>query len=96
TDVAIETGEIVLIKGDLRDVVAAIRLSKQTVRKVKQNLFWALAYNVAAIPIAAGVLFPVIGLLLRPEIAAFAMSMSSVTVVTNALLLKRYNPKAQN
>ncbi|MFX0096728.1 MAG: heavy metal translocating P-type ATPase [Candidatus Hodarchaeota archaeon] len=96
TDVAIETGEIVLIKGDLRDVVAAIRLSKQTVRKVKQNLFWALAYNVAAIPIAAGILFPVIGLLLRPEIAAFAMSMSSVTVVANALLLKRYNPKPQS
>ena len=95
TDVAIETGDIVLIKGDLRDVVAAIRLSKRTVGKVKQNLFWALAYNVAAIPIAAGVLFPVIGLLLRPEIAAFAMSMSSVTVVANALLLKRYNPKGE-
>lgn len=96
TDVAIETGEIVLIKGDLRDVPAAILLSKQTVRKVKQNLFWALAYNVAAIPIAAGLLFPIIGLLLRPEIAAFAMSMSSVTVVTNSLLLKRYNPKIQD
>lgn len=96
TDVAIETGEIVLIKGDLRNVAAAIRLSKETVRKVKQNLFWALAYNIAAIPIAAGLLFPVIGLLLRPEIAAFAMSMSSVTVVTNSLLLKRYNPKTRD
>ena len=89
TDVAIETGDIVLIRNDLRDVVASIQLSKRTMSKIKQNMFWALFYNSAGIPIAAGALYPLFGLLLRPEIAAFAMAMSSVSVVSNSLLLKR-------
>ncbi len=93
TDVAIETGNIVLIKEDLRDVVTAIDLSKTTIKKIKQNMFWALFYNTLGIPIAAGILYPFFGFLLRPEIAAAAMAMSSVSVVTNSLLLKRYEPK---
>ena len=94
TDVAMETGDIVLVKDDLRDVVGAIRLSRYTLRKIKQNLFWAFFYNTAGIPIAAGVLFPLIGLLLNPIIAAAAMGFSSVSVVTNSLLMNRYRPKA--
>ena len=93
TDVAVETGDIVLIRDDLRDVVSAIQLSKQTVRKFKQNLFWAFFYNTALIPIAAGILYPLLGILLDPIYAAAAMSSSSVTVVTNSLLLKRFTPK---
>ena len=89
TDVAIETADIVLMRSDPRDVLAAIRLSKATVRKMKQNLFWAAAYNLIAIPVAAGVLYPAFGVLLRPEFGALAMSASSITVVTNALLLRR-------
>ena len=89
TDVAVETGDIVLMRSDPRDVLGAIRLSKATVRKMKQNLFWAAIYNVIAIPIAAGVLYPAFGILLRPEFGALAMSASSITVVTNALLLRR-------
>jgi Cu+-exporting ATPase len=95
TDVAMETGDIVLVKDDLRDVVEAIRLSRYTLRKIKQNLFWAFFYNTAGIPIAAGVLFPLIGLLLNPIIAAAAMGFSSVSVVTNSLLMNRYRPKAR-
>lgn len=90
TDVAIESGDLVLIKDDLRDVVRAIKLSRATMRKIKQNLFWAFAYNVAGIPIAAGVLFPLTGWLLKPELAGLAMALSSVSVVTNSLLLKRF------
>lgn len=93
TDVALETGGIVLIKEDLKDVVAAIQLSKQTVRKIKQNLFWAFFYNIAFIPVAAGVLYPFLGILLSPIFAAGAMAASSVTVVSNSLLLKRFQPK---
>jgi Cu+-exporting ATPase len=93
TDVAIETGGIVLIKDDLRDVVTAIQLSKRTMSKIKQNLFWAFFYNVAFIPIAAGVLYPAFGILLNPVFAAIAMAASSVTVVTNSLLLRRFTPK---
>jgi Cu2+-exporting ATPase len=89
TDVAIETADIVLMRSDPRDVLAAIRLSKATVLKMKQNLFWAAAYNLIAIPVAAGVLYPAFGVLLRPEFGALAMSASSITVVTNALLLRR-------
>ena len=89
TDVAVETGDIVLMRSDPRDVLGAIRLSKATVRKMKQNLFWAAIYNVIAIPIAAGALYPAFGLLLRPEFGALAMSASSITVVSNALLLRR-------
>jgi Cu+-exporting ATPase len=93
TDVALEAGGIVLIRNDLRDVVAAIQLSRKTMSKIRQNLFWAFAYNVAGIPIAAGVLYPFSGILLDPVIAAAAMAMSSVSVVSNALLLKRYVPE---
>jgi len=93
TDVAIETGDIVLIKNDLRDVVTAIDLSNYTIKKIKQNLFWAFIYNSAGIPIAAGVLYPISGFLLNPVIAAVAMASSSVSVVTNSLMMKRYKPK---
>jgi len=93
TDVAMETGDVVLIKDDLKDVVATIQLSRQTMRKIRQNLFWAFGYNVAGIPIAAGLLFPFTGWLLSPIIAAGAMAMSSVSVVSNAALLKRYTPE---
>jgi Cu+-exporting ATPase len=89
TDVAIESADIVLMKSDLADVAAAIRLSKATIRNIKQNLFWAFGYNVLGIPIAAGVLFLFGGPLLNPIFAAAAMSLSSVSVVTNALRLRR-------
>ncbi|HEY3062425.1 MAG TPA: copper-translocating P-type ATPase [Chloroflexota bacterium] len=92
TDVAVETGDVVLMKSDPADVLAAIKLSKATVRKMKQNLFWAAIYNVIAIPVAAGVLYPAFGLMLRPEFGALAMSASSITVVSNALLLRREVP----
>jgi len=87
TGVAIETAEVVLMRSDPLDVLAALRLSKATVTKMKQNLFWAAIYNLIAIPVAAGVLFP-LGILLRPEVGALAMSASSITVATNAVLLK--------
>lgn len=90
TDVAMETGEIVLIKDDLRDVITAIDLSKYTLRKIKQNLFWAFFYNIIGIPIAAGILYPFTGWLLSPPIAAAAMAFSSVSVVLNALSMKLY------
>ena len=89
TDVAIETGNIVLMKSDPYDIVAAIRLSKATVVKMKQNLFWAAIYNMLAIPVAAGVFYNSLGWSLRPEIAALLMSASSIIVATNAVLLKR-------
>ena len=90
TDVALETGQIVLVKNDLMDVVRAINLSRATFRKIVQNLFWAMVYNIAGIPIAAGVFYPIFGWQLRPEIAGAAMALSSVSVVTNSLLLKRW------
>ncbi|MEM3126596.1 MAG: heavy metal translocating P-type ATPase [Candidatus Woesearchaeota archaeon] len=93
TDVAIETGDIVLIKNDLRDVITAIELSRYTVRKIKQNLFWAFAYNTAGIPIAAGILYPFTGFLLNPVIAAAAMALSSVSVLGNSLLMRLYKPR---
>src|SRR5256712_1192458 len=89
TDVAIETAKVVLMKSDPSDVLRAIRLSKATVTKMKQNLFWASFYNILAIPIAAGILYPNLGIILRPEISALLMSASSIIVATNAVLLKR-------
>lgn len=89
TDVAIETAKVVLTKSDPADVLRAIRLSKATVRKMKQNLFWASIYNVLAIPVAAGVLYPAFNISLRPEISALLMSASSIIVATNAVLLNR-------
>ncbi|HEX8243797.1 MAG TPA: heavy metal translocating P-type ATPase [Longimicrobium sp.] len=90
TDVAIEASDVTLIRGDLRGVVTAIALSRATIRTVKQNLFWAFVYNVIGIPIAAGALYPLTGWLLSPVIASAAMSLSSVSVVTNSLRLKRF------
>ncbi len=89
TDVAIESGSVTLVKGDLRGIVKAIRLSRATMRNVKQNLFFAFIYNALGVPIAAGVLYPFFGLLLSPIFAGAAMAMSSVSVVTNALRLRR-------
>jgi len=89
TDVAIETANIVLMKSDPLDILRAIRLSKATVRKMKENLFWASIYNLLAIPVAAGVLYPAFKISLRPEIAALLMSISSIIVATNAVFLKR-------
>jgi len=93
TDVAIETADIVLMKSDPFDILKAIKLSKATVRKMKENLFWAAIYNILAIPVAAGVFYNSFGLSLRPEISALLMSISSIIVATNAVLLKRVEPK---
>ena len=90
TDVAMEASDVTLISGDLRGVATAVRLSKATMRNIRQNLFWAFAYNTALIPIAAGALYPLFGLLLNPVFAAAAMGLSSVTVVSNALRLRRF------
>jgi Cu+-exporting ATPase len=95
TDVAIESGDIVLIRDDLLDAVAAIQLSKKVMGRIKGNIFWAFAYNVALIPVAAGILYPSFGITFRPELAALAMAASSVTVVTLSLLLKGYIPEAK-
>jgi Cu+-exporting ATPase len=92
TDVAIESGEIVLIKDDLLDAVAAVQLSRKVMTRIKQNLFWAFAYNTALIPVAAGALYPFFGITFKPELAGLAMAMSSVTVVTLSLMLKGYVP----
>jgi Cu+-exporting ATPase len=91
TDIAVEAGDIVLMSGDLAGVAAAIRLSRATLRNIRQNLFWAFAYNVVLIPVAAGVLYPAYGVLLNPILAAAAMGLSSVTVVSNALRLRRFS-----
>ena len=93
TDVAIESADIVLMRSDLMDVVTAIKLSRATIRNIKQNLFWAFGYNVLGIPVAMGILHIFGGPLLNPMIAAGAMSLSSVSVLANALRLKRFNPK---
>lgn len=93
TDIAKETGGIVLMRDDLRDVAAAIELSRKTVAKMKQNLFWAFFYNIALIPVAAGALYPFTGILLNPIFAAIAMASSSITVVGNSLLLNKHNPR---
>jgi Cu+-exporting ATPase len=93
TDVAVETGDIVLIKNDLRDVVVAIQLSRATMRKIRQNLFWAFFYNIVLVPLAAGLFYPVLHVLFDPVYASIAMASSSVTVVGNASLLRRFKPK---
>jgi len=93
TDVAIESADIVLMKNDLKDVSSAIKLSKATLRNIKQNLFWAFFYNALGIPLAAGLLYPVLGWKLSPMYAAAAMSLSSIFVVSNALRLRRFNPE---
>jgi Cu2+-exporting ATPase len=95
TDVAIETAKVVLMKSDPLDILRAITLSKATVLKMKQNLFWASIYNLLAIPVAGGILYPNFGIVLRPEFAALLMSVSSIIVATNAVLLKRVEPKLQ-
>lgn len=91
SDIAIDSGDIVLMKSDLRDVYKAIKLSKATIRNIKQNLFWAFFYNACGLPLAAGVLYAINGMLLSPVIGGFAMSLSSVCVVSNALRLRRTN-----
>ncbi|MEK6973198.1 MAG: heavy metal translocating P-type ATPase [archaeon] len=93
TDIAIESGDIVLVKNDLRDVIVAMDLSRYAMGKIKQNFFWAFIYNVVGIPLAAGILYPFTGWLLSPIIAGTAMAFSSVSVVSNSLLMKRYKPK---
>jgi Cu+-exporting ATPase len=89
TDVAIETGDITLMNNDLRSVAMAISLSTTTMKIIRQNLFWAFIYNAIGIPIAAGILYPFGGILLNPEFAAAAMALSSVSVVSNSLRLRR-------
>jgi len=92
TDVAIEAAGVTLMRGDLRGVVAAVDLSRRTLRIVKENLVWAFGYNVVLIPVAAGLLYPLWGVLLSPMLAGAAMAFSSVSVVTNSLRLKRWKP----
>ncbi|MGI0080899.1 MAG: heavy metal translocating P-type ATPase, partial [Nitrososphaerales archaeon] len=82
-----------LMREDLKDVVAGIQLSRKTMSKIKQNLFWAFIYNVALIPVAAGGLYLIIGVLLNPILAGLAMALSSVTVLTNSLTLRRFKPR---
>ena len=88
SDIAIESASVILMRNDLRDVSRAIRLSRMTIRNIKQNLFWAFCYNTICIPVAAGILFPAFQILLTPMIAGAAMSMSSLCVVSNALRLR--------
>ena len=89
TDIAIESAEITLVKGDLNGIVKAKKLSKAVMKNIHENLFFALVYNVVGIPVAAGVLYPIFGILLSPMLGALAMSLSSVSVISNALRLKR-------
>ncbi len=94
TDVAMDAADITLMRGDLDGIVTAMRLSRATMRNIKQNLFWAFAYNIALIPVAMGVLYPLWKVLLDPKMAGAAMALSSVTVVSNALRLRRFDPAA--
>lgn len=93
TDVAKETGDVILVKDDIKDVVAAIEIGRATMRKVKENLFWAFIYNTVGVPIAAGFLYPFTGKLVSPELAALFMAISSLSVTLNTLLLKGFVPK---
>jgi Cu+-exporting ATPase len=92
TDVAIDASEVALMRPDLGGVADAIALSRRTMRTIRENLFWAMVYNVVGIPIAAGVLFPRFGVLLNPVVASAAMALSSVSVVGNSLRLRRWTP----
>jgi len=94
TDVAKETGDVILIKSDLMDVVTAIETGRATMRKVKQNLFWAFFYNSVGIPVASGILYPFTHQIVGPELAAFFMAVSSVSVTLNTLLLRRFRPSS--
>jgi P-type E1-E2 ATPase len=96
TDVAIEAADVVLMSGDLGGAAVAVALSRVTMRNIKQNLFWAFAYNMILIPVAAGVLYPAFGILLSPMLGAGAMAFSSVFVVTNALRLRHFTPPLQS
>jgi Cu+-exporting ATPase len=93
TDVAIETADMILVRGELAGVAAAIELSRRTLKTIRQNLFWAFAYNVVGIPVAAGVFYPWTGWLLSPIVASAAMAFSSVSVVANSLRLRAYRPR---
>jgi Cu+-exporting ATPase len=92
TDVAKETGDVILIKDDIQDVVVALEVAQATMHKVKQNLFWAFIYNTLGIPLGAGLFYPFIALIISPELAGLLMAVSSVTVTLNTLLLKRFTP----
>jgi Cu+-exporting ATPase len=92
TDVAMEAADVTLMRGDLRGVVTALELSHATIRIIKENLVWAFGYNAVLIPVAAGLLYPLWGILLSPLLAGAAMAFSSVSVVTNSLRLKRWRP----
>ena len=93
TDIAMESGDIVVMEGDLENVVAAVQFSKKVLRRIKENIFWAFAYNSILIPVAAGVLYPTFGITFKPALAGLAMALSSVTVITLSLMLKRYVPE---
>jgi Cu+-exporting ATPase len=93
TDVAIESADIVLIKDELSDAVTALQLARRVMTRIQQNIFWAFAYNMALIPVAAGALYPLFHVTLKPEWAGLAMAMSSVTVISLSLLLKRFRPQ---
>jgi Cu+-exporting ATPase len=95
TDVAKETGDVILIKDDIRDVVVALEVGKATMRKVKQNLFWAFIYNSLGIPLAAGLFYPFAALVISPELAGLLMAISSITVTLNTLLLKGFRPSVR-
>lgn len=95
TDVAIESGDIVLIRDDLLDAVSAVQLSRKVMSRIRQNIFWAFAYNAALIPVGAGLLYPFTGYVFRPELAALAMALSSITVISLSLTLKTYIPPAR-
>ena len=92
TDVAVESGDIVLMRDDPLDAVAAVQMSRKVMRRIKENIFWAFAYNTALIPVAAGLLYPAFGITFRPELAGLAMAMSSVTVISLSLMLRNYTP----
>ena len=93
TDIAMESGDIVIMEGDLENVVAAVQFSKKVMRRIKENIFWAFAYNTILIPVAAGVLYPTFGIMFEPALAGLAMALSSVTVISLSLMLKRYVPE---